>query len=52
VGYLVRVGSKACYCHADHILKCNVPAEDTQPMPKRLLRTSDVFFPADNESDI
>jgi len=32
-----------------------VPAEDAQPMPKRLLRerrTSDVFFPADNEPDI
>jgi len=32
-----------------------MPAEDTQPMLKRLLRertTSDVFFPADNEPDI
>ena len=55
VSYLVRVGSKIRYCHVDHLLKSNVPAEDAQPMPKRLLRerrTSDVFFPADNEPDI
>jgi len=55
VSYLVRVGSKVHYCHVDHLLKSNVLAEDTQPMPKRLLRErikSDVFFPADNEPDI